>query len=111
MRHDRRRGDAAFAAVLALVLGVGVLGVLLLNTAMQQQSHRLAVQHQRVSDLALEAQRLRAAVDRAADPRRLEERARELRLRPAKRVRYVDPRRDVADLSGSTRAAARDHAG
>jgi hypothetical protein len=111
LRHDRRRGDAAFAAVLALVLGVGVLGVLLLNTAMQQQSHRLAVQHDRVSDLALQAQRLRAVVDRAADPRRLEELARELRLRPAKRVRYVDPRGGVQVVSLSRPGAGRDRAG
>jgi uncharacterized protein HemX len=111
MRSDCRRGDAAFAAVLALVLGVGVLGVLLLNTVMQQQAHRLAEQHDRLAALALEAQGLAATLDRAADPRRLEARARERRLRPAKDVRYVDSATEARRLSERRPAAGRDRAG
>jgi hypothetical protein len=93
------------------VLGVGVLGVLLLNTAMQQQAQRLAEQHDRLGALALEAQGLRAALDRAADPSRLEARARELRLRPAKDVRYVGSATPAKRLSERRPAAERDRAG
>lgn len=104
--------DIAFAACLALVLGFGVLGVLLLNTAMQQQSHRLAVQHDKLAELSLQAQTLRAELDWAADPARLESLARELKLRPATKVRYVDPAkpRDRA-ATGPRSAASRDRAG
>jgi hypothetical protein len=96
----------AFAAFLALVLGIGVLGVLLLNTAMQQQSHRLSVQHDKLADLSLQAQSLRAELDRAADPHRLEVLARELRLRPASRVRYVEPAKESAGSANRPRPAA-----
>jgi uncharacterized protein HemX len=106
------RRDVAFAAFLAVVLGIGVLGVLLLNTAMQQQAHRLALQHDKLANLSLEAQTLYAELQWAADPHRLEAKARELHLRPAIEVRYVDPgsteRRTVSERK---RAATRDRAG
>jgi hypothetical protein len=106
------RRDAAFAAFLALVLGIGVLGVLLLNTEMQQQSHRLTVQHDKLADLSLQAQTLRAELDWAADPHRLEALARELRLRPATKVRYVEPAKVRDGAANRSRpAASRDRAG
>jgi len=101
------RRDAAFAVFLSLVLGVGVLGVLLLNTSMQQQSHRLAVQHDRLASLVQRAQELQMSLTLAADPHRLEVTARRLHLRPAKKVRYVEAR----SVSERRRAAARDRAG
>ena len=94
--------DTAFAACLALVLGAGVLGVLLLNTSMQQQSDRMNQQHQRIADLNQQVQLLRSSLDWAADPSLLDARARALRLRPAKRVRYVR-----ADSLSAPRQAAR----
>lgn len=106
------RRDVAFAAFLSLVLGIGVLGVLLLNTAMQQQSHLLAVQHDKLDQLSIEAQSLRAELLRAADPHRLETLARELRLRPATKVRYVDPRtKRESSTTAPRQAAGRDRAG
>jgi hypothetical protein len=106
------RRDFAFAAFLALVLGFGVLGVLLLNTSMQQQAHRLEIQHDKLADLSVQAQSLRADLDWAADPHRLEALARELRLQPAKKVRYVDPATSRGDSANrQRRAATRVHAG
>jgi Tfp pilus assembly protein PilV len=77
------RRDVAFAGCLAVLLVVGVLGVLLLNTAMQQQADRLATQHDRLAELALQAQTLRMSIDRAADPRVLAVQARRLHMRQA----------------------------
>jgi hypothetical protein len=106
------RRDVAFAAFLALVLGVGVLGVLLLNTSMQQQANRLALQHDKLAALSLQAQTLRAELDLAADPHRLQMLARVLRLRPATKVRYVDPRTSRKNVVSERRpGAGRDRAG
>lgn len=91
MRARRRnnRREAAFALCLALVLAVGAVGVLLLNTAMQQQSRTLAAQHEKLSALALQAQQLRTRLDRIDQPARLAAHARRLHLRPAARVRFI----------------------
>ena len=100
---DPPRGrEAAFAACLALVLSVGVLGVLLLNTVMQQQADRIARQYQRIASLNHKAQELQTALDWQTDPTRLAAKAHALKLRPIKRVDFVSARR---------RAAARDPAG
>jgi hypothetical protein len=93
----RPRGrEAAFAACLALVLTVGVLGVLLLNTAMQQQSDRIDRQHQRIADLTQKAQELTTSLDWQSDPARLAAKAKLLRLRPVTRLAFVNPRRPAA---------------
>ncbi len=98
------RRDAAFASFLTLLLVSGVLGVLLLNTAMQRQADLIATQHARIAALAQQAQLLRARRDRREDPQALAARAAQLRLRPAKSVRYVD-------VSARPPAAGRDRAG
>jgi cell division protein FtsX len=97
-----RGREAAFAACLALVLAVGVLGVLLLNTAMQQQANAIARQHQRIATLTQQAQGLRTGLDRQTEPARLAARAKALRLRPVTRIEFV---------SAPRRAAARARAG
>ena len=107
-RRNRARRDAAFVACLAVVLGIGVLGVLLLNTSMQQQSDRLTAQRQRIAALATRTQQMRTAVDLAGDPALLAAKARALHLRPARTVRYVGVGRRV---SGPRRAAGRARAG
>jgi len=102
-RTARPRGrEAAFAACLAFVLAIGVLGVLLLNTAMQQQADRIAEQHQRIAALTQKAQELETALDWQSDPAQLEAKAKALRLRPVTRISFVSARR---------LAAARAHAG
>lgn len=106
-----RRRDGAFAACLALVLGVGVLGVLLLNTSMQQQAQAMARTHDRLAALTAQAQRLAAALDWVSDPATLASRARALRLRPAKEVDYVRLPGRPAKVSGRKPGTGRDRAG
>lgn len=102
--------DALFAGFLALVLTVGVVGVLLLNTSMQAQSDRITEQHQRLADLVQQVQLVHARVVRMDDPAQLAERAARLHLRPAKKVRYLDLKRADA-FSGRGPGAGRAHAG
>jgi len=78
------------------------LGVLLLNTVMQQQADRIAREHQRIAALAQKAQELETALDWQSDPAQLAVKAKALRLRPMKQISFVSPRR---------RAAVRAHAG
>jgi cell division protein FtsB len=92
-----RGREAAFAACLALVLTIGVLGVLLLNTVMQQQADRIAQQHQRIAKLTQQAEQLRTALDWQSDPVRLAVQARALRLRPVKRIEFVSARPRAAE--------------
>jgi hypothetical protein len=97
----------AFAGCLAFVLTVGVLGVLLLNTSMQQQSDWLSAQRQRVTALTTQEQQLRLGLDRTSDPSHLAAQARRLHLRPVQQVRYVGGKR----ISERKRAAGRGRAG
>lgn len=85
--------------VLATVMVGGVVGVLLFNTAMQQQSVRLRAQQAVVSRLQVRAQALQTAILQAADPAALAERARTLHMRPATQVRWE--RRRSARKRGS----------
>ncbi|MBV9293876.1 MAG: hypothetical protein JO222_15645 [Frankiales bacterium] len=101
------RRDVAYAACLALVLGIGVLGVLLLNTAMQQQARQLTRVQQHIAALTEQAQLLQADVDRNRDPQLLAQRARALHLRPARNVLFLTP----AGVSRPRGAAGRGHAG
>jgi hypothetical protein len=80
------RRDAAFAVTLGLLLAVGVVAVLLLNTAMQTQADRIATVKQHLADLTLRAQVLKTEADMEAAPAVLAVRARQLHLRPATRV-------------------------
>ena len=85
--HRRRRrrawGDAVFATTLALVLGVGILTVLLLNTAMQTQADQIAATKQRLAALHLVVQGEQTALDRMNTPGALAARAAALHMRPA----------------------------
>jgi hypothetical protein len=89
------------------VLGVGTLGVLLLNTAMQQQARRLEAQHQRIAALQARAQELRLDLDLRSDPTVLAIAARQLQLRPSRTVKFVRN----AGVSARQQAAGRAHAG
>ena len=88
-RRSQHRRDAVYAATLAVLLGVGILAVLLLNTAMQTQADRIATTKHQLADLTLRAQVLQTATDEANAPAVLAARARLLHLRPATRVAIV----------------------
>ena len=102
-----RLREVAFAVCLTVVLTVGVVGVLLLNTSMQQQSDRLDLQRQQVSSLHEQIQQLRMSLDHRTDPTLLAAAARRLHMRPVTRPRFTT----TAALSRRTRAAGRAPAG
>lgn len=88
-RRSAARRDAAFVLCLTVVLSLGVLGVLLLNTSMQQQSDRIARQHQRVAALQQTVQEEQLRLDQLSNPGLLAAHARQLHLRPVGTTRYV----------------------
>jgi hypothetical protein len=77
------RREVVYALALGLVLGVGVLGVLVLNTLMQQQARTIATQQAALGALALEQQTLQLRLDATDNPRALARRAAALHMRPA----------------------------
>lgn len=99
--------DAAFVLCLTVVLTIGVVGVLLLNTSMQQQSDQLTAQRQQIAALTTTVQQLHIRLDQASDPARLAARARRLHMRPVPRPEFVSMR----DVSARSRATARGRAG
>lgn len=65
-----------------MILGVGILGVLLLNTAMQTQADQIAATQHRLAALHLAVQQAQAAVDEQDAPAALAARAAALHMRP-----------------------------
>jgi hypothetical protein len=88
VRRRRRKayGDALFATTLAALLAVGILSVLLLNTAMQTQADRIAATQHRLATLRLAAQGAQTTLDRLTTPAELATRAAALHMRPAARI-------------------------
>jgi len=72
-----------YALTLGLVLGLGVLAVLVLNTLMQQQARTIAAQQAALGALGLRQQTLQLRLDATDNPRELARRARALHMRPA----------------------------
>jgi hypothetical protein len=85
-RRRRSYGDAVFATTLAALLAVGILGVLLLNTAMQTQADRIAATQHRLAGLNLAIQGAQTTLDRLNTPAELAARAIALHMRPAKGI-------------------------
>ena len=72
-----------FVVLVVLLLGSGMLGLLLLNAALNEGSFELSELRKETQELMDEEQELRAEVDAYADPEALAERARELGMVPA----------------------------
>jgi hypothetical protein len=85
LRRRRRRsyGDALFATTLSALLAFGIVGVLLLNTAMQTQADRIAAMRQRIAGLSLQLQQAQTGLDQEDSPSALAVRAGALGMRPA----------------------------
>jgi hypothetical protein len=88
-------GDAAFATTLAATLAAGIVGVLLLNTAMQTQADQIAATQHRLTVLHLQLQTAQTAVDRENTPGELAVRATALHMHPAQRMPFVTAARGV----------------
>ena len=115
--------NGLYAATVAAVLAAGIVGVLLLNTAMQTQADQMVSVKQRLAALQQQTQVLGVAVDQLSSPASLAARATTLQMRPAGRLPIIvlparAPRRLPAppgakrqQLSARERAAAAVHAG
>jgi len=92
-RRRRRRsyGDALFATTLSALLGVGIVGVLLLNTSMQTQADQIAAMRQRIAAASLRVQQAQTALDRDSSPSALATRAAALQMRPAREMPMLRP--------------------
>ena len=103
-----------FATTLALVLGIGIVGVLLLNTAMQTQADQIQATQQRLAALHLVVQGEQTALDRMNTPESLAARAAALKMRPATVIAVLRlPRRTPTRLpapAGSHRLSAHERA-
>jgi cell division protein FtsB len=100
--------DLLFVVCLTTVLTIGVVGVLLLNTAMQQQSDQMTLQRQQIASLTDQAQQLRTNIDRLATPQVLAAKARRLHMKPVKRLHFTV---SGAPVSPRSLAASRSHGG
>jgi hypothetical protein len=110
-----------FATTLALVLGVGIVGVLLLNTAMQTQADQIQATQQKLAALHLVVQGEQTALDRMNTPGALAGRATALHMRPAVAMRVLrlpslvptrlPAPRKVHGVSARARAKSQPHGG
>lgn len=81
-RAARRAPRMPFVVLVSLVLVLGIVGLLLFNTSMQQASFRATAMQDRADAMAAEAQALQMDLARLRDPQRLAERARHLGMVP-----------------------------
>lgn len=99
-----------------MILGVGILGVLLLNTAMQTQADQIAATQHRLAALHLAVQQAQTAVDQQDAPGALAARAAALHMRPVATMPVVvlsarAPRKLPPPVSAPARAAKPGRAG
>lgn len=86
----RPRSNAPFIGLVAVVLGVGMAGAILLNTVIEQQSRTLqGLQEQSVS-LANQQAMLEAEVNQLRSPRVLALKATDLGMVPNPNAVYID---------------------
>lgn len=83
------RGRTAVVVLALLLLGVGLLTLLLINTALAQGSFRLHDLQATSSQLADEQQALQEAIDTAAAPQELAQQARRLGMVPSESTAFV----------------------
>ncbi|MGN6130397.1 MAG: hypothetical protein ACTHOK_08665 [Nocardioidaceae bacterium] len=81
-RAARRAPRMPFVVLVSLVLVLGIVGLLLFNTSMQQASFRATAMQDRADALAAKAQALQMDLARLRDPQRVAERARHLGMVP-----------------------------
>jgi hypothetical protein len=83
------RGRTVVVVLALLLLGVGLVTLLLINTALAQGSFRLHDLQARSSQLTDEQQALRESIDAAAAPQQLAHDARELGMVPSESAAFV----------------------
>jgi uncharacterized protein HemX len=79
---SRRAARVPFVLVVVLALALGVVGLLLVNTSLQQGAFRLAALQTQAADLLARQQGLELAVEAQRDPQRVAARAQRLGMVP-----------------------------
>lgn len=85
------RREVAWALALSLLLTIGIIGTLLLQTAMQGEARVVQHERQRMASLQQQAQDIGRELARDADPSVLAARARALHMRPQSHPAFVRP--------------------
>ena len=81
-RSRQARGRTPFAVLIVTLLSAGLLGLLALNTALNEGAFELSRLKRQTTDLTDERQGLQAQIDQNAAPDALARRARELGMVP-----------------------------
>ncbi|MFJ8808975.1 septum formation initiator family protein [Streptomyces sp. NPDC102490] len=103
------RGQAArapFVLLVVLLLGGGLIGLLVLNSALSEGSFQLDDLKQRTKELSDEEQALQRDIDAYSAPRALQRRARELGMVPGGDPAFLDPDGTVKGSPSPAPAAA-----
>ena len=103
------RGQAArapFVLLVVVLLGGGLIGLLVLNSALSEGSFQLDDLKQRTKELTDEEQALQRDIDAYSAPRALQRRARELGMVPGGDPAFLDPDGSVKGLPSPAPAAA-----
>lgn len=88
---QRRSARAPFVVLLVALLGGGLVGLLLLNTAVSEGAFVESALGQRNARLSDAAQQLEQTSDRLSSPQQLAARARDLGMEPGGPPAFVDP--------------------
>ncbi|MFF4752814.1 septum formation initiator family protein [Streptomyces sp. NPDC002514] len=86
-----RAARAPFVLLVVLLLGGGLIGLLVLNSALSEGSFRLDDLQKRTKNLTDEEQALRRDIDAYSAPDALQRRARELGMVPGGDPAFLDP--------------------
>ncbi|MFD5281183.1 FtsB/FtsL family cell division protein [Streptomyces rubrogriseus] len=103
------RGQAArapFVLLVVVLLGGGLIGLLVLNSALSEGSFQLEDLKQRTKELTDEEQALQRDIDAYSAPRALQRRARELGMVPGGDPAFLDPDGTVKGVPSPAPAAA-----
>lgn len=94
-----RAARVPFVLVVSLVLLVGVVGLLMFNTSMQQASFTTSTLQERAVHLAAREEQLTAELEALREPGNLGDAARRIGMVPATCVRFVDA--GTGEVSGA----------
>ena len=96
-----RAARAPFVLLVVLLLGGGLIGLLVLNSALSEGSFRLDALRKQTKNLTDEEQALQRDIDAYSSPDALQRRARELGMVPGGDPAFLDPGGTVKGVPGA----------
>ncbi|MFS4097589.1 septum formation initiator family protein, partial [Streptomyces sp. AF1A] len=106
-----RAARTPFVLLVVLLLGGGLIGLLVLNSALSEGSFQLADLQKRTKNLTDEEQALQRDIDAFSSPDALQRRARELGMVPGGDPAFLGPDGSVKGVPGTAGPAPADLAG